>query len=228
MGYPGRGISADSCSSSKLQRKSLRRRETDSQNRPCSKPSVTCGKRKVLSAKLLSTPPVGKVLGEPPCAETFSNYPAYRLVGFQTKKHYFHADSPLNINPIRTTILDDLSVRVRAAATPSNQVNLVPILINERIMAKVKNCRPRMSATGQLSGLFCSPQRRSKNILIACRLKSESPLQILDYYVIPSGAELKGSYHVGKRNNPVFGSLSDGHFTTSRSRRLHVSRATMS
>ena len=148
---------------------------------------------------------VGKVPGRTTLRRHFGSLTrAYRLVGFQTKKHYFHADSPLNINPIRTTILDDLSVRVRAAGASVQPGQSSSILINERIMAKVKICRPRMSATGQPIWPLLLTQRRSTDVLIACRLKSESPLQILDYYVIPSGAELKGSYHVGKRNNPAF------------------------
>jgi hypothetical protein len=47
-------------------------------------------------------------------------------------------------------------------------------------------------------------QKRTVDVLIAVRLEPVTPFKIFDYYVIPKGAELRGAFHIHKRNNAAF------------------------
>jgi DNA invertase Pin-like site-specific DNA recombinase len=128
---------------------------------------------------------------------------AYRLIGFRPERDYSYAKVRFNFTAMRKKIYRDIALQIQAAGGSVRQ-GVHSIFINDGITARVMFCRPRVWPGGRTVWPLLLRQKRLVDVLIAVRLEPEPPFDIVDYYVIPKNGELRGGFHIRKRNNPAF------------------------
>jgi DNA invertase Pin-like site-specific DNA recombinase len=129
---------------------------------------------------------------------------AYRLIGFKTKRDYSYIKGGHSLKGRRAEILGEITSQIRTVGGSVKPAPFQSICINDGTTARVMFCRPRVWRNGRTLWPLTLKQKRTVDILIAARLELAAPFKILDYFVIPKGAELRGCFHVRKRNIAAF------------------------
>ena len=130
--------------------------------------------------------------------------PAYQLIGFQPKRDYTYIRAGQNLKSRRSELMRAVALQIEARGGSVKPARFQTIQINDGMTARVMFCRPRVWAGRGTVWPLIIKQKRVADVLIAARLGPTAPFTIVDYYVIPKGAELRGSFHTYKGHNPAF------------------------
>ena len=129
---------------------------------------------------------------------------AYRLIGFRPKRDYSYAEVGHDFKAMRTKIYGDIGSQIQAAGGSVKPGLFDTVVVNEGITVKLMFCRPRVWPDGRTVWPLILKHKRIADILIAVRLGPHAPSKIVDFYVIPKSAELKGNFHICRQNNSAF------------------------
>jgi len=128
---------------------------------------------------------------------------AYKLIGFPYQERFSDAAKRIT-KEILEKLCDEICDRIRAVgATAARRPEPGSLVINGNLSAKVVRTFLHTSGERQGKWLLSIHERRRHDILIIARLDA-AQRSILDYYVVPALAQLRGRFYVREKSNAAF------------------------